>query len=49
MRRVFRENGLSLAMFGMFVVFVAAQSVAGLLDYKTRSASTLTTRATAKE
>ena len=33
MRRFLRENGLSIAMFGLFLVFVAAQSVAGLLDY----------------
>jgi hypothetical protein len=33
MRRVLRDNGLSIAMFGLFFVFVAAQSVAGFLDY----------------
>src|SRR5215213_8914821 len=33
MRRFLRENGLSIAMFGLFFIFVAAQSVAGLLDY----------------
>jgi hypothetical protein len=32
MRRVLRDNGLSLAMFGFFLVFLVAQSVAG---YKT--------------
>jgi hypothetical protein len=29
MRRVLRDNGLSLAMFGFFLVFLVAQSVAG--------------------
>jgi len=33
MRRVLRDNGLSIAMFGLFFVFVAAQSVAGFLAY----------------
>jgi hypothetical protein len=33
MRRVLHDNGLSIAMFGLFVVFLAAQSVAGFLDY----------------
>jgi hypothetical protein len=33
MRRVLRDNGLSIVMFGLFFVFVAAQSVAGFLDY----------------
>jgi hypothetical protein len=30
MRRFFRENGLSLALFGSFLLFLAGQSVAGL-------------------
>ena len=29
MRKVWRENGLSIVVFGMFLVFLAAQSVAG--------------------
>ena len=29
MRRVLRDNGLSIAMFGLFLVFLVAQSVAG--------------------
>ena len=33
MRRLLRDNGLSIAMFGLFFVFVSAQSVMGLLDY----------------
>ncbi len=33
MRRFFRNNGLSVVMFGLFFVFVAAQSVAGYLTY----------------
>jgi hypothetical protein len=33
MRRVIHDNGLSIAMFGLFFVFVLAQSVTGLLDY----------------
>ena len=33
MRRLLRENGLSIAMFGLFFIFVAAQSVMGFLDY----------------
>jgi hypothetical protein len=32
MRRVIHDNGLSIAMFGLFFVFVLAQSVTGLLD-----------------
>jgi hypothetical protein len=34
MRRVLRDNGLSITMFALFVVFLVAQSVAG---YKTTS------------
>jgi Domain of unknown function (DUF6766) len=34
MRRVLRDNGLSLAMFGFFLVFLVAQSIAG---YKTNN------------
>jgi hypothetical protein len=33
MRRLLRDNGLSIAMFGLFFVFVAAQSIMGFLDY----------------
>ncbi len=33
MRRFLRENGLSLAMFGLFCLFLAAQSVTGLASY----------------
>jgi hypothetical protein len=33
MRRLLRDNGLSIVMFGLFFVFVIAQSVMGLLDY----------------
>jgi hypothetical protein len=33
MRRLLRDNGLSIAMFGLFFVFISAQSVMGLLDY----------------
>jgi hypothetical protein len=33
MRRLLRDNGLSIAMFGLFFVFVVAQSVMGFLDY----------------
>jgi hypothetical protein len=33
MRRLLRDNGLSIAMFGLFLIFVSAQSVMGLLDY----------------
>ena len=34
MRRVLRDNGLSIAMFALFLVFLAAQSIAG---YKTNN------------
>jgi hypothetical protein len=33
MRRFLRDNGLSITMFGLFFIFVTAQSVMGLLDY----------------
>jgi uncharacterized protein DUF6766 len=33
MRRFFRENSLSIVMFGLFVSFLAAQSVAGHREY----------------
>jgi len=33
MRRLLRDNGLSITMFGLFFVFVAAQSIMGFLDY----------------
>jgi hypothetical protein len=33
MRRVLRDNGLSLAMLGLFLLFLAGQSVAGWLEY----------------
>jgi hypothetical protein len=33
MRRFLRDNGLSTTMFGLFFVFVTAQSVMGFLDY----------------
>jgi hypothetical protein len=32
MRKFFRENGLSLVLFGLFVLFLAAQSYVGLLE-----------------
>jgi hypothetical protein len=33
MRRLLRDNGLSIAMFSLFFVFVTAQSIMGFLDY----------------
>jgi hypothetical protein len=36
MRRILRQNGLSIALAAMFVVFVGAQSVAGWFDYNER-------------
>ena len=33
MRRLLRNNGLSIAMFGLFFIFVSTQSVMGFLDY----------------
>jgi hypothetical protein len=33
MRRFFRDNGLSLAMFGCFTVFAVGQSIVGLHQY----------------
>lgn len=33
MRRFLRENGLSLAMFGLFFLFLAGQSVTGFRSY----------------
>jgi hypothetical protein len=33
MRRLLRDNGLSIAMFGLFFVFLAAQSFTGFLDH----------------
>jgi hypothetical protein len=33
MRRLLRDNGLSIAMFGLFFAFLAGQSLAGYLDY----------------
>ncbi|MDP9351959.1 MAG: hypothetical protein M3P51_10530, partial [Chloroflexota bacterium] len=33
MRRVLRENGLSLAMFGLFFLFLAGQSITGYRSY----------------
>jgi Domain of unknown function (DUF6766) len=33
MRRLLRDNGLSIAMFGLFLIFVTAQSFTGFLDY----------------
>lgn len=33
MRRVLRDNGLSLTMFGLFAVFLVGQSVAGWKEY----------------
>ncbi len=33
MGRLWRENGLSLAMFGLFAVCVVAQSIAGMREY----------------
>ena len=39
MRRLLRDNGLSIAMFGLFFVIVSAQSVMGLLDYNSTQRS----------
>jgi hypothetical protein len=39
MRRLLRDNGLSIAMFGLFFVIVSAQSVIGLLDYNSTQRS----------
>jgi hypothetical protein len=33
MRRLLRDNGLSIAIFGLFFAFLAGQSLAGYLDY----------------
>ncbi len=33
MRRVLRENGLSIAMFGLFFLFLAGQSITGYRTY----------------
>ena len=33
MRRVLRDNGLSLTMFGLFIIFLIGQSVAGWKEY----------------
>ena len=33
MRRLLRDNGLSIAMFGLFFAFLAGHSFAGYLDY----------------
>src|SRR3954467_10688804 len=33
MRRILRENGLSLMMFGLFFVFLVGHSVTGLFEY----------------
>src|SRR5687767_2273564 len=33
MRRWFRENGLSIAMFGLFAIFLLGQSIAGHREY----------------
>lgn len=33
MRRFFRENGLIVVMFGLFLAFVACQSIAGLFEH----------------
>jgi hypothetical protein len=33
MRCLLRDNGLSIAMFGLFFTFLAGQSLAGYLDY----------------
>jgi hypothetical protein len=33
MRRFLRDNGLSITMFGLFFVFVGAQSIMGFFDY----------------
>jgi hypothetical protein len=33
MRRIIRENGLSLMMFGLFFVFLVVHSVTGLFEY----------------
>ena len=39
MRRLLRDNGLSIAMFGLFFVIVSAQSVIGLLDHNSTQRS----------
>jgi uncharacterized protein DUF6766 len=33
MGRIFRENGLSIAMFGLFLLSLLGQSIAGLFEY----------------
>lgn len=33
MRDILRNNGLSIAMFGLFAIFLAAQTIAGYLSY----------------
>ena len=33
MRRLLRDHGLSISMFGLFFIFVCGQSVIGLFDY----------------
>jgi hypothetical protein len=33
MRKILRDNGLSLVMFGLFVLFLVGHSVAGYYDY----------------
>ena len=38
MRRFLRENGLSLALFGLFLVFLTAQSLTGLRVYNADAA-----------
>ena len=39
MRRFLRENGLSIALFGLFLVFLGAQSVTGFQVYNDDAAS----------
>jgi len=38
MRRILRENGLSIVLFGLFLVFVPAQSFVGLSEYNSNQA-----------
>ena len=33
MRKILRDNGLSLTMFGLFLLFLISQSIAGYYDY----------------
>lgn len=45
MRQFKHDNGLSLVMFGLFALFLVAQSIAGLVVYKVQENSTRVPRA----